>query len=50
MGEFMRSFPRRARVRSKCAERTYVGLWGQSTVSMSSHRRFIGPGCYNNKV
>ena len=46
MGDLLESFLGRARVRPKCVGKTYVGLWGQSTVSMSNHRRFVGPGCY----
>ena len=34
MGDLLRSFPRCARVRPKCARKS-VDLWGQSTVSMS---------------
>ena len=33
-------------MRPKCAKKTYVGLWGQSTVSIGSHRQSNGLGCY----
>ena len=46
MGDLLGSFLRHAQVRPKCAEKTCVGLWGQSTVSMSSHRWSLGSGCY----
>ena len=46
MGDLLGSFPGCARVRPKCAGKTCVGLWGKSTVSMSSNRRSEGPGCY----
>ena len=46
MGDLLGSVPGCARVRPKCAGKTCVGLWGQSTVSMSSHQRSERPGCY----
>ena len=47
MGDLLGSFSGCARVRPKCAGKTCVGLWGQSTVSMSSHQQSEGPGCYS---
>ena len=46
MGDLLGSFLGRTRMRSKCAEKTCVGLWSQSPVSMSSHRLSDGPRCY----
>ena len=47
MGDhFVGSFPGCTRVRPKCGENTCVGLWGQSTVSMSNHQWSEGSGCY----
>ena len=50
IGDLLGSYPRCARVKSKCAGKTCIGLWGQSTISMSSHRRSVGPGCYNGAL
>ena len=46
MGDLLGSFPRSARVRPKCAEKTCVSLWSQSTVSIGRHRQSEGSGCY----
>ena len=46
MGDLLGSFPKCARVRPKCARKTYVGLWGQSSVSIGRQRRTEGPECY----
>ena len=48
MGDLLGSVPGYARVRPKCAGKTCVGLWGQSTVPMSSHQWSEGPGCYSS--
>ena len=50
MGDLLGSFPGRARVRPKCAGKTCVDLWGQSTISMSSHRWSVGLGCYMHDI
>ena len=47
MGGLLGSFLGCARVRPECARKICVGLYGQSTVSMSSYRRLERPGCYN---
>ena len=44
MGDLLGSFPRCVRVRPKYAEKTCIGLWGQSTIFMSSHQRSGGLG------
>ena len=33
-------------MRAKCSEKIYVGLWGQSTVSMGGHQQSGELGCY----
>ena len=46
MGDLLGSFHGCRRVKPKCVEKASVGLWGQSTVSMSNHWWSVGPGCY----
>ena len=47
MNDLLGSFSGCARIRPKCTEKTCVGLWGQSTVSIGSHGRSEGSGCYS---
>ena len=47
MDDILGSFSRCARMKPKCAEKTCVGLWGQSTVSLGSHQHSDGPRCYH---
>ena len=46
MGDLLKSFPGRTRVKPKSTGKTCVSLWGQFIVFMSSHRWSVGPGCY----
>ena len=46
MSNLLGSFPRCVRERPKCAGKTCVGPWGQSTVPMRSHRQSVGPEGY----
>ena len=46
MSDLLGSFLGCVRVRPKCAEKICVGLWGQTTVSISSHRQSVRPTFY----
>lgn len=44
----MKFFSVRTSVRPKCAEKTFIDLWGQSKVFMGNDQRSDGSRCYSN--